>query len=218
VRGPITGNRKGEDVTKTTIDDHIAAIVEKIRFYESELDAEISKSRAKLRFGMEKGEAVFEGEILRRHRELRTGLRRYLIASNPLAILTAPFIYALIVPLALLDIFVTVYQVVCFPVYGIPRVCRSKYMVFDRRHLAYLNVVEKLNCAFCSYATGLISYVGEISSRTEPYWCPIKHARRLQGYHARYRNFVDYGDADAYREEWEELRNKVQKPPEEPHP
>jgi hypothetical protein len=96
-------------------------------------------------------------------------------------VLTAPVIYAVIVPLVLLDLFVTIYQRVCFPVYGIPKVNRGDYLIFDRHHLAYLNALEKLNCAYCSYANGLIAYVREIAGRTEQYWCPIKHARRDWG-------------------------------------
>jgi len=44
-------------------------------------------------------------------------------------VLTAPIIYAVIVPLVLLDLFVTVYQSVCFPVYGIPKVRRREYLI-----------------------------------------------------------------------------------------
>ena len=80
------------------------------------------------------------------------------------------------------------------------------YLVFDRHHLAYLNALEKLNCAYCAYANGLIAYVREIASRTEEYWCPIKHARRLIGAHAYYATFEDYGDAEGYRRRLEELR------------
>lgn len=29
------------------------------------------------------------------------------------------------------------------------------YVVFDRRHLAYLNAIEKLNCAYCEYGNGV---------------------------------------------------------------
>ena len=120
--------------------------------------------------------------------------------------ITAPVIYSVIVPLVLLDLFVTVYQAVCFPVYGIPKVRRRDYLVFDRHHLAYLNALEKLNCAYCAYANGLIAYVREIASRTEEYWCPIKHARRLIGAHAYCATFEDYGDAEGYRRRLEELR------------
>jgi len=107
---------------------------------------------------MEKGRVFFEAEILRRHRELRTRLGIYLLNAHPLVILTAPVIYALMVPFALLDLSVTLYQAVCCPAYGIPKVRRSDYVVFDRGHLAYLNAIEKINCAYCSYADGLIAY------------------------------------------------------------
>jgi hypothetical protein len=45
----------------------------------------------------------------------------------------------------------------------------------------------------------LIAYVREIAGRTEQYWCPIKHARRVVGAHPLYAGFDDYGDADAYK-------------------
>jgi hypothetical protein len=178
----------------------IVALTDSIRLLETELEAEIAERRAGLRFGLEQGRAQFEAEILRRHRELRTRLTTYVRQARPLVVLTAPFIYALIVPLVLLDLFVTVYQAVCFPAYGIEKVKRADYLIFDRHHLAYLNAIEKLNCAYCSYANGLIAYVREIAGRTEQHWCPIKHARRMAGAHAGYAGFEDYGDAEGYRE------------------
>jgi hypothetical protein len=184
----------------------VAALIDKMRSLEAELEAELAKHRAELRVGLEKGRAIFEDEILRRHRELRTRLSAYILAARPLVVITAPVIYSMIVPLVLLDLFITVYQAVCFPVYGIPKVRRRDYLVFDRHHLAYLNALEKLNCAYCSYANGLIAYVREIASRTEQYWCPVKHARRLIGAHAYYAAFEDYGDAEGYRRRLEELR------------
>ena len=118
--------------------------------------------------------------------------------------------YSLIIPFVLLDLFMSVYQFVCFPLFGIPTVRRSDYLVIDRVHLSYLNVVEKVNCAYCAYANGLIAYAREITSLTEQYWCPIKHARRVIAAHERYRNFVDYGDAASYRKDLEALRAQVQ--------
>lgn len=114
-------------------------------------------------------------------------------------VFTAPVIYSLIFPLLLLDLFVTIYQAICFPVYGIAKVRRHDYLIFDRYHLGYLNALEKLNCAYCSYANGLIAYVREIAGRTEQYWCPIKHARRVVGAHQYYAQFHDFGDATAFR-------------------
>jgi hypothetical protein len=54
--------------------------------------------------------------------------------------------------------------------------------------------------AACGYANGVFAHVREVASRTEQYWCPIKHARRVLGVRARYGSFVDYGDGDAYRQ------------------
>ncbi|MEG9284889.1 hypothetical protein [Aerococcus urinae] len=177
----------------------------RIREAELELEAEIARQSAGLRFGLEKGRAVFEEEVLRRHRELQTRLWRYVLNAKPMVVLTAPFIYALIVPLVLLDLFVTVYQATCFPAYGLEKVKRADYLIFDRGHLAYLNALEKLNCAYCSYANGLIAYVREIAARTEAYWCPIKHAKKAAGAHEKYRDFVAFGDAEAYRQRIAEL-------------
>ena len=187
---------------------HIAALTERIRALEAELEAELAQRRAELRVGLEKGRAFFEEEVLRRHRELKTHLVRYVLSAHPLVLLTAPVVYALIVPLALLDLAVTIYQAVCFPVYGIPKVRRRDYLVFDRHALAYLNALEKLNCAYCSYANGLIAYVREVAGRTEQYWCPIKHARRAIGAHAEYANFEDFGDAEGYRRRLEQWQNE----------
>ena len=190
----------------------VNTLMDKIRLLEAELDAELARRHAQLNFGLERGRVIFDEEVLRRHREMKTKLWPYIRGARPLVALTAPFIYAVIVPLLLLDLFVTVYQALCFPAYGIQKAKRSDYLVFDRHHLAYLNALEKLNCAYCSYANGLIAYVAEIASRTEEYWCPIKHARRLQGVHARYRDFAEFGDAAAYASELEALRQKAQQP------
>lgn len=183
----------------------------RIHALELELEAEFARQSAGLRFGLEHGRAVFEEEVLRRHRELRTRLSRYILDAKPMVAITAPAIYSLIVPLVLLDIFVSVYQTVCFPAYGIEKVKRADYLIFDRGHLAYLNALEKLNCAYCSYANGLIAYVREIAGRTEAYWCPIKHAKKAAGAHEKYLTFVAFGDADAYRQRIAELEAAAKK-------
>lgn len=189
----------------------IAVLIDRIKSLEGELDAELAKRRAELRIGIEQGRVVFEQELLRRHRELQVKLTTYVLNARPLVVLTAPVIYALIVPLVLLDLAVMLYQAVCFPVYGIPKVRRGDYFAFDRAHLAYLNAIEKLNCAYCTYANGVIAYVREVGSRTEEFWCPIKHAKRVMGTHARYAGFEDYGDADGYRSDLDQHRASLKK-------
>lgn len=129
---------------------------------------------------------------------MKTGLFTWLRNSRPQSFLSAPFVYGMILPIGLLDVSLTVYQAICFRLYGIPRVKRSDYIVIDRHHLAYLNIIEKLNCVYCGYGTAVINYAREIISRTEQYWCPIKHARKVIDAHSRYKTFLDYGDATAY--------------------
>ena len=176
-----------------------------IKALQGELAAELAIRRADLRYALHDGRVHFEQEILRAHKSLRIGLFRYVLNAGLLQIITAPVIYSLIVPLLLLDLTVTIYQTVCFPVYGIEKVRRADYLIFDRYHLAYLNCIEKLNCAFCSYANGLLAYAGEVAGRTEQYWCPIKHARHIIAAHEGYDKFDEFGDADAFRKRAERL-------------
>ena len=121
----------------------------------------------------------------------------------------APFTYALAVPIALLDGAVSLYQAVSFRLLGIEQVERSRYVVFTRQGLPYLNGLQKLNCAYCSYANGVIAYAREIASRTEQYWCPIKHEQRPPAPHERYDAFLPYGDATRADERMEALREQI---------
>ena len=143
-----------------------------------------------------KGKKVeFERSIRETHRKLKRGILRWIVTDRPQNILTAPVIYGMVVPMVMLDLCVTFYQWICFPVYRIARVKRGDYIVFDRNNLGYLNWFERLHCEYCAYGNGLIAYAAEIVARTEQYFCPIKHARKVLGSHARYRRFLDYGEA-----------------------
>ena len=192
-----------------TARDEITQLAGSIRALERQLEVALAKRRIELNYAVHDGVVHFEQVVIARHRLLKAQLLRYILGARPAMILTAPAIYGLIIPLVLLDLFVAVYQAACFPVYGIPRVRRRDYLAFDRGQLAYLNGLEKLNCEYCAYANGLLAYVREVASRTEEYWCPIKHARRVLGVHPRYGSFVDYGDGDAYRHDLERLRAKA---------
>jgi len=68
-------------------------------------------------------------------------------------------------------------------------------------------VIERFNCFYCSYANGVIAQAREVAARTEQYWCPIKHARRMLGSHDRYPRFLEFGDAESYRQGIERLRH-----------
>lgn len=186
-------------------------ILEAIRQLEAELEQQFTAKQEEWKYRIELGRAQFEQAVVRQHREMRTRIGRYLRESPIPTLLTTPVIYSVAVPMLLLDLWVTFYQWVCFPIYGIPRVRRGDYIAMDRRRLQYLNGIEKANCDYCSYANGVIAYVREVTARTEQYWCPIKHSRALRGPHQRYRLFVDYGDARGYHRELEELREALRK-------
>jgi hypothetical protein len=133
-------------------------------------------------------------------------LWRYVAGGDVRTLLSAPFVYSIVVPMAIVDVWVSAYQAFCFRLWRIPRVPRRPYLVFDRQHLPYLNGLERLNCVFCGYANGVIAFVREVAARTEQYWCPIHHRRAVPDPHSRYPFFVAYGDADAYRHDLPALR------------
>jgi hypothetical protein len=141
----------------------------------------------------------FSLEDLIEHRRLKISSWKHLRNTRLLVILSSPLIYFCVLPFLLLDASVALYQFVCFPIYGIPRVPRKDYLVFDRGVLAYLNTIEKVGCVYCSYANGLLALITEIASRTEQHFCPIKHAHRLATTPSRYGKYLPYGDARAYR-------------------
>ncbi len=183
---------------------------------EREVELELNEARGRWHYRLEHGRVSFEQEVRAAHRQVREGLLRFLRQSRLLSVVTAPVVYGLVVPIALLDVWVSVYQAICFRAYGIGRVRRSAYIVVDRHHLAYLNGIEKLNCVYCGYATGVFAYVREVAARTEQYWCPIRHARRVQAPHGHYHRFIDYGDAQGYRSRVLPLRRELEDEPPAP--
>ena len=187
----------------------VGEILQRIRELEAELEAELESRREAMHVRFDHQRVRFEQEVLQRQRQFKIGVIEYIRRSELRNKVTAPIIYSMIFPLVLLDISVTLYQFLYFPPYGIQRVRRRDYMAFDRRHLEYLNAIEKFHCTYCSYGNGLAAYVKEIIARTEQYWCPIRHARRLVRTHSHYGQFVDYGDAEAYRRELRQLREAL---------
>lgn len=173
-----------------------------------ELAREMRAQRQRWRYHLTRGRIEFEDDIRELHARLRESVPAYLVGANVWSLLTAPVIYSLVVPFVLLDLWVSVYQRICFPVYGIDLVPRRVYFRLDRHKLQYLNAIEKAHCTYCTYANGLLAYVREVAARTEQYWCPIKHARPVPAPHGRYHHFFDYGDAASYRQKlaWQRQR------------
>jgi hypothetical protein len=187
----------------------IDELLERIVTLEKDLEIELDRARDQWRYRIDAGRVRFERDVRQAHKRLKKSIPRFLRESSIPNLLTSPLIYSMVVPIALLDLWITIYQSVCFRVYGIARVRRSTYVVIDRQHLAYLNAIEKLNCVYCGYANGVFAYIREVAGRTEQYWCPIRHARRVRGPHPHYRQFVDYGDAEGYHRRLIPLRAEL---------
>lgn len=185
--------------------DQLDLLIGKIKDLEIELLEELQKQTVEFSYDI-KNRIHFEETTIQRHKRLSKKLIKFLHDAPWPNILTVPIIWSCLLPALLIDLVVTMYQAVCFPIYGIPKVRRANYIVFDTQYLNYLNLIEKLNCAYCRYFNGVIAYIQEIAARTEQYWCPIKHARRISTLHSRYQKFFSYADAESYRAHIEEVR------------
>jgi hypothetical protein len=194
------------------MNDRIRHLLAQMAAIEDELNKAVHEQEASLSFQIRGKRVEFERSIREAHLKLKTGFFRWLVHNRPQNLITGPIIYSMIIPLAILDLFVSFYQMTCFPIYGVARVRRGDYIVFDRQHLEYLNFIEKFHCTYCAYGAGLVAYVGEIVARTENYFCPIKHARKVLGTHSRYARFLDYGDAADYEARLEGFRTGLGDP------
>ena len=189
----------------------IDTLLARLRSLEEELQAELEARRREIEFAIEHRRIRFPPHVLDRQRLYKIGIWHYLRHSRLLVALTAPIVYLGWLPFIVLDLFVTLCQAVCFPVWRIPKVKRSDYLFFDRADLPCLNAIERFNCFYCSYANGIAAYAREVAARTEQYWCPIKHARRIVAAHDRYPLFFEHGDAEAYRQGLERLRRQQER-------
>ncbi len=182
-------------------------LAERIRSLEKELRAVLEEKERAFGYRTAQGKAKFEEAVLAQQRKLKLGLPSYILHSRFFVAVSAPVIYLGFIPFWALDLFLALFQGICFPIYGIPKVRRADYLIMDRGGLKYLNLLERFNCTYCSYANGLSAYLIEVAARTEQHWCPIKHARRLRSPHSRYSHFFDYGDAEQYSRRIEVVRN-----------
>ena len=184
----------------------IRDLLDQIAALEDDLRATVREQEAQALFQIRGKRIEFEASVRETHRRLKNGFFHWLVTNRPLNLITGPIIYSMIIPMLVLDACVSFYQATCFPIYGIIKLRRGDFIVFDRQQLGYLNFIEKFHCTYCAYGNGLMAYVTEIVGRTEEYFCPIKHARKMLGAHSRYARFLSYGDADSYAAKLEKFR------------
>jgi len=190
------------------MNDRIRNLLAQLEVAEKELEKALQERQVHLNFSIKGKRVEFEQSVKEAHKQLKIGLIKWL-GNRPLNLITAPIIYSMIFPMLLLDLCVSFYQFTCFPIYKIPTVKRDDFIIFDRHHLSYLNWIEKSHCMYCTYGNGLLAYATEIIARTEQYFCPIKHARKMMGRHARYASFVEFGDAADYQIKLEKFRTDL---------
>ncbi|HAF01913.1 MAG TPA: hypothetical protein DCO68_08375 [Methylophilaceae bacterium] len=190
--------------------ERIQQLLDQITQLEDELRTALNDQQFTMFYQVKGKRVEFEQSIKQTHLKFKRSFFRWL-ASRPQNLITGPIIYAMIIPLVITDLFISFYQLTCFPIYGIKKVRRSDYIVFDRQHLDYINFIEKFHCTYCAYGSGMITYISEIVARTEQYFCPIKHARKIVGSHARYARFLEFGEAENYQAKLEEYREALGK-------
>ncbi|NJD35266.1 MAG: hypothetical protein FIA96_10620 [Betaproteobacteria bacterium] len=188
------------------MNDRIRLLLDQMAVLEEDLRVALHEQEASALYRIKDKRVEFEESIRQAHLRLKSGFFHWLVTYRPQNLITGPVIYSMIVPLAILDFSVSLYQAICFPIYGVAKVSRADYIVYDRQQLEYLNFIEKFHCTYCAYGNGLIAYAAEIVARTEEYFCPIKHARKILGTHGRYARFLEYGDATDYEARLEEFR------------
>lgn len=198
------------------MNDNIHRLLAQLRAIEDELATALHEQEHEMFFEIRGKRIEFERSVEQAHRKLKTGFLRWLVTNRPQNLVTGPVIYGMAIPLALFDLCLTLYQALCFPIYRIAKVRRGDYIVFDRQHLAYLNFIEKFHCTYCAYGAGLLAYAAEIVARTETYFCPIKHARKVLGSHAHYARFIAFGDAADYATRLEAYRQSLASVPPAP--
>lgn len=193
------------------MNDQIRELLSQISDIEDEIEDIINQHQEQILYLYEDGKIKFKEGIEDAHRRLKKTVFRFLLDSKIRNVLSAPFIYSMIIPFVILDLSITLYQHICFSLYRIKKVNRSTFIIIDRYKLKHLNSIEQFNCVYCGYGNGVLAYAREVASKTEQYWCPIKHARKVIGRHSRYHDFIDFGDAENYYQRLEEYREKLAK-------
>jgi hypothetical protein len=188
----------------------ITQLLKEMEAIEKELNEVIHQQEIQFNYKFKGKKVEFESSIKEAHKKLKIGLIHW-FSTRPINLITGPIIYSMIFPMIILDACISFYQFTCFPIYEIKLVKRRDYISFDRHHLHYLNWIEKFHCTYCAYGAGLLGYITEIVARTEQYFCPIKHARKVMGTHSRYIKFLEYGNAKNYQENLESYRKQLSK-------
>lgn len=193
--------------------DKIKKMIDDIEVMKAKLVEEIQHQEEQFTYEIKNGSVKFGNDILEKQRKNMKSLWQWFREIPLPHLLSSPLIYAMTIPAIFLDVMLFLYVKVVGKVFKFDFPKRNTYIVFDRQYLGYLNIMEKLNCMYCSYFNGLMAYASAIASRTELYFCPIKHAKKVAYDHKYYNRYLSYGDEDKYQEKLKKLRKEFSEYP-----
>ena len=104
------------------MNDRLQELLNKIKQLETELLEEIQKKEKEYFYEIRDKKIHFKKEIKKKNKLLVKKIRRYLGDAPLMNIITAPVIWSCLLPALFLDLVVSLYQMICFPVYSIPKV------------------------------------------------------------------------------------------------
>lgn len=177
----------------------INKILGDIKLKKEELLIEYGKAKEKYGFKIEWKKIIWNYWKENELKKYKKTILESIFTARILEIVSIPFIYMMFIPAFLLDIFLIIYQYTALKLYKIPLVKRNDYIIFNRKELAYLNLIQKVNCLYCSYINWLFQYAVEIAGRTEKYWCPIKNIGKKHWTHDWEEHFADYWDVEWFK-------------------
>lgn len=126
------------------------------------------------------------------------GLIALIKRSRPINLITGPIIYGMIFPIIFLDFCISFYQWSCFPIYGIQKLSRNDFIIFDRQELRYLDWISKFHCTYCAYGVGVITFSSQVINVTEAYFCPIKHHSKTVDKNNKKFKFLEFEEPENF--------------------
>jgi len=123
------------------MNEKIRQLLDQMSALEDDLRREVQAQEASALYQIKGKRVEFEAAVRQAHRQLKTSFFRWLVTYRPQNLVTGPIIYSMIFPMLVLDLCVSFYQATCFPIYGITKVRRGDYFVYDRQQLGYLNFI-----------------------------------------------------------------------------
>ena len=98
---------------RSLVDSRISDLLARITSLDDELSTAWRKQETQLFYRFNGKRVEFESANHVAQRKLKMGLLRWVVAGRPRNCTTGPLIWSLAVPLGQLDLFVTVYRVIC---------------------------------------------------------------------------------------------------------